>query len=55
MAVEKKLFKVREKSEFYFELRKIDILKKSRVKLKYFNTVDLVPLEAERNIWGQCV
>jgi len=40
--------------EFYLESAKIDILKKSQGKLKSFNTADLTPLKAGRNIWGHC-
>ena len=39
--------------KFYFESRKIDILKKSQGKLK-FNTADLIPFRAGQNISGHC-
>ena len=40
--------------EFYFQLGKIDILKKWHGKFKCFNTADLIPLNAGRNTWGHC-
>ena len=39
--------------EIYFESGKIDILQKSQGKLKEVNMTGLIPLKAERNIWGQ--
>jgi len=39
--------------EFYLESTKIVILKKSQTKLKW-NTADLIPLKAGRNILGHC-